>query len=99
MEIIYLLAGLFIGFIVGFLVVKLRFKSGENIQLEEKNELGRKQAQLEERANNLQSEKERLTCELESAETRNEQQLQRLAKAEVEFLSLIHISEPTRRTP
>lgn len=88
MELIYLLAGLLVGFIVAFLVFKLRSKSSENESLSVRTEYEKNKAQLEERVRYLQDDKDRLTGRLENAETVNEQQAQRLARAEVEFANL-----------
>ena len=88
MEIIYLLVGLLVGFIVGFLIQKLRSKSGENKILEAASVQMKTLAQMEERVNHLQSDKDRLNDELDQAKSQNEQHMQRLAKAEVEFANL-----------
>ncbi|TNF44311.1 MAG: DNA recombination protein RmuC [Bacteroidetes bacterium] len=88
MEIIYITAGLIIGFVVAYLVVNLRLKASENKLLEIRNDYGKIQAGLEERVNHLQTEKERLTNQLELVENRKEQYLQQLVKAEVEFNNL-----------
>ncbi len=88
MEIIYLLVGLIVGFTVAYLGVKLFSTSKENKFLEGESEKVKNLAQMEERVKNLQNEKERLTAELEELKTHNEQNLQRLAKAEVEFTNL-----------
>jgi DNA recombination protein RmuC len=88
MEIIYIAVGLLIGFVVAYLVVNLKLKSSENKLLETRNEYEKIQAQLQERVNNLQTEKERLTNQLKQNETQKDQQLQQLARAETEFASL-----------
>ncbi|MEZ5106496.1 MAG: DNA recombination protein RmuC [Draconibacterium sp.] len=88
MEIISLLIGLTIGFVIAFLVGKLLSKSKENNALETRKEQEKILVQLEERVSYLQNEREHLTGELEQAKSINEQQLQRLAKAEVEFVNL-----------
>ena len=88
MEIIYIVIGLLVGFTGGYLIVNLKMKSSENKHLETQNEYGRTQAQLEERANYLQTEKERLANQLEEVKLQKEQQMQRLTKAEVEFANL-----------
>ncbi|MEN8116479.1 MAG: hypothetical protein ABFS16_05840, partial [Bacteroidota bacterium] len=88
MEIIYLIVGVVAGFIIAYLIFKLKGKSSDNKILEVRSEFGKTQAQLEERVSNLQSEKEKLTSELDQAVNQNEQHLQRLAKAEVEFTTL-----------
>jgi DNA recombination protein RmuC len=77
-----------IGFVVAYLVVNLKLKASENKLLEIRNDYGKTQAGLEERVNNLQTEKNRLANQLELVETQKEQHLQRLAKAEVEFANL-----------
>lgn len=88
MEIVYIVVGLLIGFIVAYLVINLKLKASENKLLEIRNEYGKTQAGLEERVIHLQTEKERLSNQLELVETKKEQHLQRLAKAEVEFANL-----------
>lgn len=88
MEIIYLLAGLLIGFALAFLQSKLKSKSSENELLLAKNEFDKNKAQLEERVTYLQDDKERLSEKLQAKESENDQQAQRLAKAEVEFANL-----------
>lgn len=88
MEIIYLLAGLALGFIVAFLLFKLKSKSSENELLTVRTEYEKNKSQLEERVTYLQDDKETLAAKLESTEAENEQQSQRLAKAEVEFANL-----------
>jgi DNA recombination protein RmuC len=88
MEIIYIAVGLIIGFIFAYLVVNLKLKSSENKLLETRNEYVKVLSQLEERANNLQTDKVRLTNQLEQLEVQKELHLQRLTKAEVEFTNL-----------
>ncbi len=88
MEIIYLLVGLVVGFIVAYLVVSLRNKSSENKLLVSRNENEKMLVQLEERIDHLRQEREQLTSELEKAEQQNLQHVQRLSRAEVEFANL-----------
>ncbi len=88
MEIIYLLAGLLIGFALAFLQSKLKSKNSENELLVAKNEFEKNKVQLEERVTYLQDDKEKLTEKLQAKESENDQQAQRLAKAEVEFANL-----------
>lgn len=88
MEIIYLLVGLAIGFLIAFLILKLKGKSSDNELISVKSEYEKNKIQLEERINYLESDKEKLSSKLESTETENEQQAERLAKAEVEFANL-----------
>ncbi len=88
MEVLFVVIGLLVGFVIGYLVVTVKMKSSEKELLETRNEYGKIHAQLEERANYLQTEKERLASQLEQVELQKEQQMQRLAKAEVEFANL-----------
>ena len=88
MEIIYLLAGLAVGYAVAFLLSKLKSKNSENELLTVRNEYEKNKAQLEERGTYLQNDKEQLTSRLDETRTENELQSQRLAKAEVEFANL-----------
>jgi DNA recombination protein RmuC len=88
MEIVYIAAGLLIGFSVGYLFVNLRLRYSENKLLEIRNEYGKIQAQLEERVNNLQTENARLLNQLDEVEMVKDQQMQQLAKAEAEFENL-----------
>lgn len=88
MEILYLFAGLVVGFVVAFLVLKLRSKSGENKSLEVKNELEKELAQFQERVNHLQNDRDKLSFDLEQTRNTSEKQMERLAKAEVEFANL-----------
>jgi len=88
MEIVYLLAGLAVGFVVAFLLSKLKAKNSENELLAVRSEFEKTKAQLEERVTYLQDDKEKLTERLRAKETESEQQAQRLTKAEVEFANL-----------
>ncbi|MCY1723432.1 DNA recombination protein RmuC [Prolixibacteraceae bacterium Z1-6] len=88
MEFIYLLAGLVPGFVVAILFSKLKVKSSETEHLLVQTEYEKGKAQLEERVQNLQAERERLTKELQEAELDNDQKAERLAKAEVEMANL-----------
>jgi len=88
MEIVYLLAGLVVGFVVAFLLSKLKAKTSENELLSVRTEFEKNKAQLEERVTYLQDDKEKLTERLQAKETESEQQAQRLTKAEVEFANL-----------
>ncbi len=88
MEIVYLLAGLAVGFVVAFLLSKLNAMNSENELLAVRSEFERNKAQLEERVTYLQDDKEKLTARLETKETESEQQAQRLIKSEVEFANL-----------
>lgn len=85
---IYLLVGLAVGFVVAFLVFKLKSKSSENEILSTRTEYEKNKVQLEERITYLQDDKENLAARLQSAEGDNEQKSERLAKAEVEFANL-----------
>ncbi len=88
MEIIYLFAGLLTGFVIAMLVFKIKTKNSENELIAIRGAYDKTLAQLEERLKNVQEEKEHLTSELETTKGQNEQQMQRLAKAEVEFANL-----------
>ncbi|KOH43834.1 DNA recombination protein RmuC [Sunxiuqinia dokdonensis] len=88
MEIVYLLAGLAVGFVVAFLLSKLKAKNSENELLAVRSEFEKTKAQLEERVTYLQDDKEKLTERLRAKETEGEQLAQRLTKAEVEFANL-----------
>lgn len=88
MEVIYLLAGVAVGFVIALLLSKLKAKNSENELLAARNDYEKYKIQLEERITYLQDDKERLAGKLETTEAENEQQSQRLAKAEVEFANL-----------
>lgn len=88
MEIIYLVVGLVLGAVVTFLWSQLISKSKNTGWLEQKSEFEIKQAQLTERLTILTSENGNLKDEIKTVESQNEVNLQRLAKAEVEFVNL-----------
>ena len=88
MDIIFLIAGLAVGFLVAFLWFKLKLKTSENIMSTRCGEIEKNKIQLEERLTYLQDDKESLTARLTQAEADNDQKSQRLAKAEVEFANL-----------
>ena len=88
MEIIFIITGVAAGVLASYLFFQVKQKSAQNQVLADKNEWVKIQSQLEERVNYLQSEKERITIQLEQVEIQKEQHLQRLAKAEVEFTNL-----------
>ncbi|MCW0482582.1 DNA recombination protein RmuC [Gaoshiqia sediminis] len=88
MDIIYLLAGLAVGFLLAFLWFKLKSKTSENTLLAMRAEYEKSKIQLEERLVYLQDDKENLAARLVQAEADNDQKSQRLAKAEVEFANL-----------
>ena len=88
MEFVFLLAGLAIGFIVAFLMSKLKMKSSDTALLSAQTEYEKVKAQLDERVLNLTSEKSRLTDRLDLVQRENDQKAERLAKAEVEFANL-----------
>ncbi|HSH20481.1 MAG TPA: DNA recombination protein RmuC [Draconibacterium sp.] len=88
MEIIYSSVGLLVGFTIGYLVVNIKMKSVENKLLEARNEYGKTQAQLEERVNSLQIEKDRLVNQMKQVEIQKEEQMQQLVKTETEYSNL-----------
>jgi len=81
MELVLSVAGIIVGFLIGYLFFQNKQKTREN-------DLGKIQAQLEERVKNLQSENSRLLNQLDEVEHLKEQQLQQLARAEAEFDNL-----------
>ena len=88
MDILFLVIGIALGFIVAFLWSRLKSKSSDGVWLRQKSELEIKQAQLNERIAHLTTDNEKLSRELKTAESQNDINLQRLAKAEVEFTNL-----------
>ncbi|WP_167619456.1 DNA recombination protein RmuC [Maribellus sediminis] len=88
MEIIYLFVGLVLGAVVVFLWSQLKSKTKNTGWLEQKSAFEIKQAQLSERLSFLTTENENLKEEIKTVESQNEVNLQRLAKAEVEFVNL-----------
>ena len=88
MEIFYLFAGLAIGFLMAWLFFKLKSKSVENKLLSSSSEFEKTKALLGERVSNLQAEKEKLDKKLDAEKERSNQQADRLARAEVEFVTM-----------
>ncbi len=88
MEFVFLMVGLAIGFVVAFLMSKLKMKSSDTAQMAAQTEYEKVKAQLDERVLNLTSERERLTDRLDTVQRENGQKAERLAKAEVEFANL-----------
>ncbi|WP_299582519.1 DNA recombination protein RmuC [uncultured Sunxiuqinia sp.] len=88
MNIIYLLAGLAVGFVVASLLAKLKSKNSENTWLLARQEYEKGKVQLLERLSYLQEDKDKLTARLEVKEVELEQQAQRLTRAEVEGANL-----------
>jgi len=88
MEIVFLLAGFAVGFLIAFLWLKLKMKSSETAQLAFQTEYEKTKAQLEERVANLTSENGRLAESKDVLKVENEQKTDRLARAEVEFANL-----------
>ncbi|MGQ7869712.1 DNA recombination protein RmuC [Sunxiuqinia sp. sy24] len=88
MSMIYLLAGLAIGFVVALLVSKLKLKNSENAWLLVRQEYEKNKIQQDERLSYLQETKESLVARLEVKEVELEQQAQRLTRAEVEGVNL-----------
>jgi len=88
MEFLYLLAGLVFGVVISFLILKLGKQRSLQGFLTEKMELEKSKSVLEERVKSLQNENSVVETERNDLRERNEQQGQRLAKAEVEFKNL-----------
>lgn len=88
MEFIYFLVGLVLGAIVISLILKIKKGQSENIFLAEKMELEKQQSLAEERLRLAQTENSTLSEDVKTLRQTNEQQGQRLARAEVEFRNL-----------
>ncbi|MBV5312874.1 MAG: DNA recombination protein RmuC [Prolixibacteraceae bacterium] len=99
MEILFLLAGLCLGFLLGFLFLKGKLqkqhsdfeqekRADEQILVQQKFELEKEKSLFEERTRTLQKEKEELIQQVQLLRTDNSIQSQQLARAEGDFLNL-----------
>ena len=88
MEILFLLAGLAVGFIVVFLVFRLRGKDSENELIVVRAQYEKDLIRLEEKTVYLQNEKDRLSAWLERSESEKEEQMRKLAGAGTELINL-----------
>ncbi len=99
MEILFLSAGLVLGFLLGFLFLKgklqkqrsdfeLEKRTGEQILIQQKFELEKEKSLFEERTRTLLKEKEELIQQVHLLRTDNSIQNQQLARAEGDFLNL-----------
>ena len=99
MDILFLLAGLALGFILSFLLMKgklqkqrsdfeLEKRSGEQILIQQKFELDKEKSLFEDRNQALLKEKEELIQQIQALRAENSIQNQQLARAEGDFLNL-----------
>jgi DNA recombination protein RmuC len=99
MNILFLLAGLALGFLLGFLFLKGKLqkqrsdleqekRSGEQLLIQQKFELEKEKSLFEDRNQTLVKEKEELIQQIQALRTDNQAQGQQLARAEGDFLNL-----------
>jgi DNA recombination protein RmuC len=99
MDILFLLAGLAIGFVLSFLFMKgklqkqrsdfeLEKHSGEQVLIQQKFELDKEKSVFEDRNQALLKEKEELILQIQGLRTENSVQNQQLARADGDFLNL-----------
>ena len=99
MEILFLLAGLCLGFIVSFLILKSgkqkqqsdferKMQASEQTHLQQKFEVEKEKSLFEDRTQSLLKEKEELLLQVQQLRTENGIQSQQLARAEADFGNL-----------
>jgi DNA recombination protein RmuC len=88
MEILFLLSGLAVGFILAFLVFRLRGKNSENGLLAVRAQYEKDLVRLEEKTVYLQNERDQLAARLERTESEKEQQMRKLTGTETELINL-----------
>jgi DNA recombination protein RmuC len=88
MEILFLLTGLAVGFMVAFLVFRLRGRSSENELMTVRSQYEKDLVRLEEKIVYLQNEKDQLSLKLERSESEKELQLRKIAGTETELANL-----------
>ncbi len=99
MEILFLLAGLCLGFVVSFLILKSgkqkqqsdferEKQAGEQVYLQQKFEVEKEKSLFEDRNQSLLREKEELLSQIQQLRTENGIQSQQLARAEADFGNL-----------
>lgn len=99
MEILFLLAGLCLGFIVSFLILKSgkqkqqsdferKMQASEQAHLQQKFEVEKEKSLFEDRTQSLLKEKEELLLQVQQLRTENGIQSQQLARAEADFGNL-----------
>jgi DNA recombination protein RmuC len=99
MDILFLLAGLTIGFVFSYLVLKgklqkqrsdfeLEKHAGEQLLIQQKFELDKEKSLFEDRNKSLLKEKEELLLQIQTLRTENTVKNQQLARAEGDFLNL-----------
>ncbi|MDD4193322.1 MAG: hypothetical protein PHI28_18445 [Mangrovibacterium sp.] len=85
MEILFLLAGLAVGFLLAFLLFQLKGKgSGQELQTM-RTDYEKELARQEEKSVHLQKECDQLAIRLDHSESENEQQIKKLATAEADL--------------
>lgn len=88
MEILFLLAGLAVGFLLAFLLFQLKGKgSGQELQTM-RTDYEKELARQEEKSVHLQKECDQLAIRLDHSESENEQQVRKLATAEADLAHL-----------
>lgn len=88
MEILFLLAGLAVGFLLAFLLFQLKGKgSGQELQTM-RTDYEKELARQEEKSVHLQKECDQLAIRLDHSESENEQQIKKLATAEADLAHL-----------
>jgi len=99
MDYIYLAIGIFVGGIIGWLMMRSKhtkqksdlqqkFSNLEQSKQDEINQLDKERVVLNEKYNTIQSSNEKLSGDLENERNRSEELNTRIAKAEVEFKNL-----------
>ncbi len=97
MELLYLVAGIVVGAILIYFILKSKKSQSEKAFLTEKLELEKSKATFEERVSLLQGENAALEDAVKVLRDRNEQQGQRLVKAEVEYRNIQEKLETQKR--
>lgn len=99
MDILFLLAGLAVGFLLGFLFLngklqkqrsdfELEKRSGEQVLIQQKFDLEKEKSLFEDRFQSLSKEKDELLQLIQQLRSDNQTQSQQLARAEGDFLNL-----------
>jgi DNA recombination protein RmuC len=88
MEILFLAAGLCLGFIVSFLILKSGKQASEQVYLQQKFEIEKEKSLFQDRNQSLLKEKEELLLQVQQLRTENGIQSQQLARAEADFGNL-----------
>ncbi len=88
MEILFLLAGLCVGFVITFLFLKSGKQTTERLNLQQKYELEKEKSLFEDRNQLLLKEKEELLLQVQQLRSETGIQSQQLARAEADFGNL-----------